>query len=56
MVPPAAMRAGEAPAARFSAWVEIPCPNCTDGYVKDALWFEGGGRVLVLDSRWGGDS
>jgi len=47
---------GEAPTARFSAWVEIPCPNCTDGYAKDALWFEQGGRLLVLDSRWGGGS
>lgn len=47
---------GEEATARFSAWIEVPCPNCTDGFARDALYYPNIGKVVVLDSRWGGDS
>jgi hypothetical protein len=48
--------AGEPVAARWSASVEIPCPNCTDGYAKNAFLFASSGKLIVIESRWGGDS
>jgi hypothetical protein len=47
---------GEEAAARFSASAEIPCPNCTDGMAVNALYYPQVGKVVVLESRWGGDS
>jgi hypothetical protein len=42
--------------AHWSASVEVPCPNCTDGFAKDVLYYEEIGKLIVLESRWGGDS
>jgi hypothetical protein len=42
--------------AHWSATIEVPCPNCTDGFAKDVLFYEEIGKLIVLESRWGGDS
>jgi hypothetical protein len=42
--------------AHWSATIEVPCPNCTDGFAKDVLYYEEIGKLIVLESRWGGDS
>ena len=47
---------GEQAASRFEASVEVPCPNCTDGYTVHGFYYPQVGKVVVLEARWGGDS
>ncbi|MBW2524689.1 MAG: DVUA0089 family protein [Deltaproteobacteria bacterium] len=48
--------AGEPVSARWSASADIPCPNCTDGVTKQAYFFATSGKLILIESRWGGDS